>query len=56
LEILAVDLQTWLEDVNLPWDHRDPANRTIVALAARYKCSLITSDGVIAELFGKTVW
>jgi PIN domain nuclease of toxin-antitoxin system len=56
LEILAVDLQTWLDNVNLPWDHRAPADRTIVALAARHDCPLITSDGVIAEFFGKTVW
>jgi len=35
LEILAVDIQTWWTIVDLPWDHRDPADRTIVALAVR---------------------
>jgi PIN domain nuclease of toxin-antitoxin system len=56
LEILAVDIQTWLDNVDLPWDHRDPADRTIVALAARNNCPLITSDEMIAKFFAKTIW
>ena len=56
LEILAVDVQTWLENLDLPWEHRDPADRTIVALAKRFNCSLITSDRVIAGYYPETVW
>jgi PIN domain nuclease of toxin-antitoxin system len=56
LEILAVDIQTWLDNVDLPWDHRDPADRTVVALAARNNCPLITSDEMIANFFAKTIW
>jgi PIN domain nuclease of toxin-antitoxin system len=56
LEILAVDIQTWLDNVNLAWDHRDPADRTIVALASRNHCPLITSDEIIAKFFAKTIW
>jgi PIN domain nuclease of toxin-antitoxin system len=56
LEILAVDIQTWLDNVDLPWDHRDPADRTIVALAVRNNCPLITSDKMIANYFAKTIW
>jgi PIN domain nuclease of toxin-antitoxin system len=56
LEILAVDIQTWLDNVDLPWDHRDPADRTIVALAARNNCPLITSDEIIADYFARTIW
>ena len=56
LEILAVDIQTWLDNVELLWDHRDPADRTIVALAARNNCPLITSDEMIANFFAKTIW
>ena len=56
LEILAVDIQTWLDNVDLLWDHRDPADRTIVALAARNNCPLITSDEMIANFFAKTIW
>ena len=56
LEILAVDFQTWLDNVDLPWDHRDPADRTIVALAVRNNCPLITSDEKIANFFAETIW
>jgi PIN domain nuclease of toxin-antitoxin system len=31
LEIVPVDEYIWLENINLVWDHRDPADRTIVA-------------------------
>jgi PIN domain nuclease of toxin-antitoxin system len=56
LEILDVSVQTWLNNVDLPWDHRDPADRTIVALATRFGCPLITSDHIIADYYPATIW
>ena len=56
LEILPVDVQTWLDNLDLPWEHRDPADRTIVALATRFGCSLITSDQAIADYYSQTIW
>ena len=56
LEILPVDVQTWLDNLELPWEHRDPANRTIVALATRLGCPLITSDQAIADYYSQTIW
>jgi PIN domain nuclease of toxin-antitoxin system len=56
LEIFAVDVQGWLDNLELPWEHRDPADRTIVALAARLDCPLLTTDGIIAEFYPKTLW
>jgi PIN domain nuclease of toxin-antitoxin system len=56
LEILSVDVQTWLENLDLAWEHRDPADRTIVALATRFGCPLITSDRVIADYYQEVVW
>jgi len=56
LEILSVDGQTWLDNLDLLWEHRDPADRTIVALATRFGCSLITSDRVIADYYQETIW
>lgn len=56
LEILSVDVQTWLDNVGLLWEHRDPADRTIVALATRFDCPLITSDRIIANFYRQTVW
>jgi len=56
LEILPVDVHMWLENLDLPWEHRDPADRTIVALAVRFGCQLISSDNLIAEYYPETIW
>ena len=56
LEIRPVDVQNWLDNIDLPWEHRDPADRTIVALAASLDCPLITSDQVIADYYPKAMW
>ena len=56
LEILPVDVQTWLDNLDLNWEHRDPADRTIVAVATRLTCPLITSDRVIADFYQETIW
>ncbi len=56
LEILSVDVQTWLDNLNLAWEHRDPADRTIVAIAARHECPLVTPDHLIADYYPETVW
>jgi PIN domain nuclease of toxin-antitoxin system len=56
LEIRPVDVQTWLDNVALVWDHRDPADRTIVATAMRLNCPLLTSDRVIADYYPQAVW
>ena len=56
LEILSVDVQTWQENLDLDWEHRDPADRTIVAIATRLACPLVTSDRVVADFYRETIW
>ena len=56
LEILPVDVQMWLDNLDLDWEHRDPVDRTIVGLAVRCGCNLITSDQVIANFYPRTIW
>jgi PIN domain nuclease of toxin-antitoxin system len=56
LEITPVDDKSWLDNLDLPWEHRDPADRTIVALADRFECPLVTSDPVIADYYPETIW
>jgi PIN domain nuclease of toxin-antitoxin system len=56
LEILSVGVQSWLDNLDLDWEHRDPADRTIVALAKRMDCPLITSDRIIADYYPETIW
>ncbi len=56
LEIIDVDVFIWLENLALEWDHRDPADRTIVATAQLLGCSLVTSDRTIAYFYKNTIW
>jgi PIN domain nuclease of toxin-antitoxin system len=55
-QIVAVDWATWLESVSLDWEHRDPADRAIVALARIHGCCLVTSDEEIRRFYPRAVW
>jgi PIN domain nuclease of toxin-antitoxin system len=46
----------WLDNLDLEWEHSDPADRTIVAVATSLACPLISSDRVIADFYPKTIW
>ncbi|MCA9796562.1 MAG: type II toxin-antitoxin system VapC family toxin, partial [Candidatus Eremiobacteraeota bacterium] len=56
VKILPVDLETWLANLELPWEHKDPADRTIVATASLRGCWLVTSDRAMAAFYARTVW
>jgi PIN domain nuclease of toxin-antitoxin system len=56
LEILPVDIETWLTNLDLDWEHHDPADRTIVATAIRLACPLITSDRAIQSFYQGSIW
>ncbi len=56
LEILAVDELAWLDSLDLEWEHRDPADRVIVATARRFGCPLVTSDAAMAQFYERVVW
>jgi PIN domain nuclease of toxin-antitoxin system len=56
LTILPVDLAIWREVLALDWDHRDPADRIIVATAMHHRATLVSSDRVIRAFYPETVW
>lgn len=56
LIIEAVTTAVWLENLALAWEHRDPADRTIVATAVLAGCSLISSDRTIRDFYAQTIW
>ena len=56
LDILPVDVQTWLKNLELNWDHCDPADRTIVATASLHACPLVTSDSAILAFYSQAMW
>jgi PIN domain nuclease of toxin-antitoxin system len=55
-EIVPVDVRTWLENLSLDWEHRDPADRTIVATAQILGAALVTPDIRIAQFYNQTIW
>ena len=56
VDILPVDVRTWIKNLELDWDHRDPADRTIVATASLHACPLVTSDTAIRSFYSQTIW
>lgn len=55
-EIVPVDETIWLENINLDWDHRDPADRTIVATAKLRDLPILTKDQLILDFYKKQGW
>lgn len=56
LTLVPVDARVWLGVLALPWEHRDPADRVIVATAHLDGLALVSSDAQIANYYAKTVW
>lgn len=56
LRIVPVDVDPSLRTVALQWSHRDPVDRTIVALAQREGAQLLSSDREIRAFYGDAVW
>jgi PIN domain nuclease of toxin-antitoxin system len=57
VELVPVDSDTWLRSLSLAWDHRDPADRVIVATALIHRVPVITKDDVIQSFAGvRTIW
>lgn len=57
VELLPVDTTTWLRSLALAWDHRDPADRVIVATALLKDVPVLTKDDAIRRFEGgRTIW
>ena len=52
VELLSVDWPTWVRAVELPWDHRDPADRVIVATAQLRGLPILTKDALLHAFAG----
>ncbi len=56
VKFLPTTADIWLKTVALDWDHRDPADRVIVATAMLNNCPLVTSDGPIRQFYDRVIW
>ncbi len=56
LRTIAVDRQLFLAAVFLDWEHRDPADRLIVAAAQQQGADLITCDRSMQGYYARCRW
>ncbi len=56
LEIIPINEHIWVENLNLDWDHKDPADRTIVATAKIKDLPLMTNDRIIKSFYNDIIW
>jgi PIN domain nuclease of toxin-antitoxin system len=56
IRIVPIDEDIWLESVKLEWEHRDPADRLVVAVAQRNQAAIITADRKIASFYSLVIW
>lgn len=49
--IVPIDEDIWLETVQLNWEHRDPADCVVVAIAQMTQSSIMTADTKIAKFY-----
>jgi PIN domain nuclease of toxin-antitoxin system len=57
VELVPVDTTVWLKSLALSWDHRDPADRVIVATALLKGVPVLTKDEGMQAFGGiETVW
>ena len=56
LKILAVTEDIWIHNLSLSWEHRDLADRTIVATADLIQSRIVTSDQAITAFYPKIYW
>ena len=57
IEIVPVGESIWIRNLELDWEHQDPADRTIVATALSLDLPLLSKDKEIRTFKGiKCVW
>jgi PIN domain nuclease of toxin-antitoxin system len=56
LEIMPVTETIWMKNLELVWKHKDPADRTIVAMAILLQSPLVTSDQKIRRFYKQAIW
>ncbi|QXP83325.1 type II toxin-antitoxin system VapC family toxin [Methylococcus sp. Mc7] len=56
LKIVPVDADHWMANLELQWEHRDPADRTIVATAKLFDLPLLSKDEIVRAFYAKAIW
>ena len=55
IKIIPIELDIWLKALALKWQHKDPVDRVIVAIATKYSYPIITSDKIIGRFYNNVM-
>lgn len=55
-EIVSIDEQIWFSSLKLRWEHRDPIDRIIVAIAKLNNAFLLTKDEKMRKFYKQSIW
>lgn len=56
IQMIPIDEKIWLDSVKLKWEHRDPVDRVVVAVAKINAAAIITADKTIANFYSSVIW
>ena len=56
IRVMPVETAHWLASVKLEWEHRDPADRLITAVATLFRAGLVTADQRLRDWYCLPVW
>ncbi|MCP5005180.1 MAG: type II toxin-antitoxin system VapC family toxin [Planctomycetes bacterium] len=56
VKITSIDENIWLESLRLKWNHRDPADRVIVATAKLFNMPVVTNDKKMKKFYNNVIW
>jgi PIN domain nuclease of toxin-antitoxin system len=56
LQTVPIDESLWITNLELPWEHKDHADRTIVATAHLFDAWIVTTDQEIQSYYKKIYW
>jgi PIN domain nuclease of toxin-antitoxin system len=55
-EFIPIDNNLWIKSLELDWQHKDPADRLIVATAKHHDAELVTNDLAINSFYKKCIF
>lgn len=56
VSIVDISPELWHKSISLEWDHKDPADRIMVAYAKESNLRIVSSDKLIKKYYPKTIW
>lgn len=55
--IVPVGVEEWFESIELDWsDNKDPADRVVVAFAAKHHFTIVSTDKKMKAYYKKVIW